>query len=74
MVKLVKKFLDRGKNLNKLIDTLKNMFLDLFSMGRGFLYGFIMVGLFILIVGILLYGIFYLKNLLFLKVTGQGFY
>ena len=45
--------------MDKIIDTLKNMFLDLLSMGKGFLYGFIMVGLFILIVGALLSLILY---------------
>ncbi len=42
--------------------TFKNMFLDLFSMFRGFTYGFLMVGIFILVVGALLYGILYLMN------------
>ena len=51
--------------MNKIIGTFKNMFLDLFSMGKGFLYGFIMVGLFILIVGALLSVILYVKNLMF---------
>ena len=51
--------------MNKIIDILKNMFLDLFSMGKGFLYGFIMVGLFILIVGALLSVILYVKYLIF---------
>jgi len=48
-----------------MVETFKNMFLDLFSMGKGFIYGFIMVGLFILIVTVLLYGILFLKNLYF---------
>ncbi|MER2118977.1 MAG: hypothetical protein ABS935_01850 [Solibacillus sp.] len=48
--------------MDKVIDILKNMFLDLFSMGKGFLYGFIMVGLFIFIVGALLGAILYVIN------------
>lgn len=55
----------RGKTMNKVIDTFKNMFFDLFSMGKGFLYGFIMVSLFIVIIGVVLYGILYLKNFIF---------
>ncbi|SFF97333.1 hypothetical protein SAMN05216353_11670 [Halobacillus alkaliphilus] len=43
--------------------SIKNMFLDLISMIRGFTYGFLMVGLFILVVGTLIYGILYLKNI-----------
>lgn len=37
--------------MNKVFGTFKNMFLDLFSMGKGFVYGFVMVGLSILIYG-----------------------
>lgn len=48
--------------MDKVIDILKNMFLDLFSMGKGFLYGFIMVGLFIFIIGALLGAILYVIN------------
>ncbi|MCA1032878.1 hypothetical protein LCL95_17855 [Bacillus timonensis] len=51
--------------MSKVLDIFKNMFLDLFSMGKGFLYGFIMVGLFIVIGGALFYGILYFKNLMF---------
>gem|GEM_PF-1942029 len=46
-----------------IFNAIKNMFLDLFSMVRGFTYGFLMVGLFILVVGALIYGILYLKNI-----------
>lgn len=35
--------------MNKVLDIFKNMFLDLFSMGRGFIYGFVMIGLVIVI-------------------------
>lgn len=51
--------------MNKIINTFINMFLDLVSMGKGFLYGFIMISLFILIGGALLGGILYVKYLLF---------
>ncbi|GGF22398.1 hypothetical protein GCM10010954_21510 [Halobacillus andaensis] len=45
-----------------IINTIKNMFLDLLSMVRGFTYGFVMIGLFILLGGALLNGFLYLKN------------
>lgn len=49
----------------RIAELFKNMFLDLFSMGKGFVYGFVMVGLFILIGGVLIYGGLYLKNVVF---------
>ncbi len=51
--------------MNRVLETLKNMSLDLFSMGKGFVYGFVMIGLFIVIGGILLYAFLYIRNLLF---------
>jgi hypothetical protein len=51
--------------MKKVVNIFKNMLLDLYSMGKGFLYGFIMVGLLVVIVGALLYGVLYLKNVLF---------
>ncbi len=48
-----------------LLGSLKDMFLDLFSMGKGFAYGFIMVGLFIVICGAVIYGVFFIKNHIF---------
>ena len=51
--------------MNKVFGTFKNMFLDLFSMGKGFVYGFVVVGLFIVIGGALIYGFLFLKNLIF---------
>lgn len=51
--------------MSKVIDIFKNMFLDLFAMGKGFVYGFVMVGLFILICAALIYGFLFLKNLIF---------
>ncbi len=41
------------------------MFLDMFAMGKGFVYGFVMVGLFVILGGGLIVGILYLKNLIF---------
>lgn len=49
----------------KVLDTFKNIFLDLFSMGKGFTYGFLMAGLFIVIFSALIYVILFLKNLVF---------
>ncbi len=46
-----------------ILKTVKNICLDLFSMFKGFTYGFLMVGLFIIIGGALLYGVLYLKNI-----------
>ena len=51
--------------MNKVLGTFKNTFLDLFSMGKGFIYGFVMVGLFIVIGSALLFGILFLKKLIF---------
>jgi hypothetical protein len=52
-------------SMKMLIDGIKNMFLDLFAMGKGFIYGFVMVALLFLVGGALLYGILYLRNLAF---------
>jgi hypothetical protein len=54
-----------GGFMYKVLDTFKNMFLDLFSMGKGFVYGFIMVGLFIVICSALIYVFLVLRNLIF---------
>ena len=51
--------------MKTLIDGIKNMFLDLFAMGKGFIYGFVMVALLVLVVGALIYGILYIRNLIF---------
>ncbi|MFA9555771.1 hypothetical protein ACERII_00485 [Evansella sp. AB-rgal1] len=51
--------------LHKVFDGLKNMFLDLVAMGKGFIYGFVMVGLFITICSALIYVFFFLKNAIF---------
>lgn len=51
--------------MGNLLVSLKDMFLDLFSMGKGLAYGFIMVGLLIMIFGIVIYGVFFIINLIF---------
>ena len=51
--------------MNKMVETFKGMFLDLVSMGKGFIYGFVSVGLLILICDALLDGILLLRNLIF---------
>ncbi|NMH74567.1 hypothetical protein HF078_15885 [Bacillus sp. RO2] len=51
--------------MKKLVDGTKNMFLDISAMGKGLVYGFVMVALLILVAGVLLYGILYLRNLIF---------
>jgi hypothetical protein len=49
----------------KVLGTFKHTSLDLVAMGKGFAYGFIMFGLFIAIAGAFLYGILFLKNVVF---------
>ena len=51
--------------MNKMVSNFKNMTLDLFSMSKGFMDGFIMVGLLIIIGFALFYGILFLRNLIF---------
>ncbi|MEA3319526.1 MAG: hypothetical protein U9Q88_05820 [Bacillota bacterium] len=51
--------------MKTLVDGIKNMFLDIVAMGKGLIYGFVMVGLLILVGGALLYGILYIRNLIF---------
>lgn len=50
--------------MNKIFSTLKDMFLDLYSMGKGFIYGFVMIGLFMLIVIFVVYIFLTLRNLI----------
>ncbi|MBM7602455.1 hypothetical protein JOC75_000425 [Metabacillus crassostreae] len=50
--------------MNKVLDIFKNMFLDLFSMGRGFVYGFVMIGLGIVICSALIYVFLFVRNLI----------
>jgi hypothetical protein len=50
--------------MKTLTDGIKNMILDLFAMGKGFIYGFVMVAMLTLVGGALLYGILYLRNLM----------
>lgn len=49
--------------MKAIINGFKHMFLDLFAMGKGFIYGFVMVALLILVGGSLLYGVLYLRNM-----------
>ncbi|WP_175585165.1 hypothetical protein [Alkalihalophilus pseudofirmus] len=49
----------------RVVDGFKNIFLDLFSMGKGFLYRFVMIGLFIVIGTTVIYGMISLYNVLF---------
>lgn len=48
--------------VNKILRFSKNIALDLLSMGKGFSYGFLIFGLFFLIIAAVLYGILVLKN------------
>ncbi|MBH9966216.1 hypothetical protein [[Bacillus] enclensis] len=49
--------------MKAIVNEMKNMFLDLFAMGKGFIYGFVMVALLILVGGVLIYGVLYLRNM-----------
>jgi hypothetical protein len=49
--------------MKTIVEGIKNMFLDIFAMGKGFIYGFVMVALLILAGGALLFGILYLRNI-----------
>ncbi|WP_199860654.1 hypothetical protein [Oceanobacillus damuensis] len=51
--------------MNKVLDSFRNLFMDLFSAGKGFLYGFTIIGLFLVVGAVLLYGILSLRNFLF---------
>ncbi len=51
--------------MSKLIHFIKDIVLDLLSMFKGFLYGFVMIGLFIVVCAALIYGILFLKNIIF---------
>ncbi|MCT8138261.1 hypothetical protein H1D32_11165 [Anaerobacillus sp. CMMVII] len=51
--------------MSKVVDIFKNMFLDLFSMVKGLVYGFVMVALFISICTALIYGFLVIKNFIF---------
>jgi hypothetical protein len=51
--------------MKTLLDGIKNLILDLFAMGKGFIYGFVMVALLVLIGGALLYGSLCFRNLIF---------
>lgn len=55
----------KKENGGKLLESFRNMFLDLVSMGKGFVYGFVMVGLLIVVCSVLIYGFIILKNILF---------
>lgn len=50
--------------MQRILSFYKNIALDLFSMMKGFTYGFFIFGLFLVIMGALLYGILYLKNII----------
>lgn len=51
--------------MKKLLNVFKNMFLDIFSMGKGFIYGFLMIGLLVSIGSAIVYGVLLLKNIIF---------
>jgi hypothetical protein len=52
-----------GGVMKAIVNEMKHMFLDLIAMGKGFIYGFVMVALIILVSGALLYGMLYLRNI-----------
>ncbi|WP_316571741.1 hypothetical protein [Neobacillus sp. YIM B06451] len=48
-----------------IVDFIKNLFLDMWAMVKGFLYGILLFSVLILLGGALLYGFLYLKNVVF---------
>ncbi|WP_176526084.1 hypothetical protein [Bacillus sp. AFS001701] len=51
--------------MKKLLNIFKNMFLDIFSMGKGFIYGFLMIGLLVIVGSAIVYAVLLLKNIIF---------
>jgi hypothetical protein len=49
--------------MQAIIDSIKGFFLDIMAMGKGFIYGFMMIGLLIAGGTALLYGILWVRNL-----------
>ncbi|WP_237665010.1 hypothetical protein [Sutcliffiella horikoshii] len=49
--------------MQAIIDSIKGFFLDIFAMGKGFIYGFMMIGLLIVGGTALLYGALWVRNL-----------
>lgn len=49
--------------MQAIIDSIKGIFLDIFAMGKGFIYGFLMIGLLIAGGTALLYGVLWVRNL-----------
>ncbi|WP_175989185.1 hypothetical protein [Bacillus sp. Marseille-Q1617] len=50
--------------MNAIQDFCKDLFLDVLAAIKGFLYGFIVIGLTIGMVGVLIYLFFYMKNVI----------
>jgi len=48
--------------MNAIMDAIKGYFLDVFAMGKGFIYGFLMIGLLISGGTALLYGVLFIRN------------
>ncbi|WP_181884345.1 hypothetical protein [Neobacillus piezotolerans] len=48
-----------------IVDFFKNLFLDVWAMVKGFIYGFLLFSVLIFLGGALLYGFLYLKNVVF---------
>ncbi|WP_339148868.1 MULTISPECIES: hypothetical protein [unclassified Sutcliffiella] len=49
--------------MQAIIDSIKGFFLDIMAMGKGFIYGFMMIGLLIAGGTALLYEILWVRNL-----------
>jgi hypothetical protein len=50
--------------MGKILDFTKNLFLDVFASIRGFIYGFLVIGLAICIIGFVIYLFSTIKNLI----------
>ncbi|MBH0229771.1 hypothetical protein LCL89_02205 [Halobacillus yeomjeoni] len=51
--------------MNSIVTAVKDMALDLYAMIRGFLYGFLLVTLFIIVIGLVIAAVVWLKGLIF---------
>lgn len=50
--------------MEKILGFTKNLYLDVFASIRGFIYGFLVIGLIICVIGIIVYLFLTIKNLL----------
>lgn len=54
---------ERGK-MGKILDFTKNLFLDVFASIRGFIYGFLVIGLAIVVISLIIYLFLFIQNII----------